>query len=89
MQTIELRDIKPALALAVYRRALVRRIGILNTRSWVQHIAYRWRDAVSNRHKSPADIELQQLSSFSTTPIVALPRHARARCLSTKNISLS
>ena len=34
MQTMELRDTKPALALAVHRRALVRRIGLLTTRSW-------------------------------------------------------
>ena len=50
MQTMELRDIKPALALAVHRRALVRRIGLLTTRGWAQHIVDRWRDAVSGSY---------------------------------------
>jgi hypothetical protein len=57
MQTMELRDIKPTLALAVQRRALVWRIGLLTTRGWAQHIVDRWRDAVSNRPAAPADIE--------------------------------
>ena len=41
MQTMELRDVKPALALAVHRRALVRRIGLLTSRGWAQHIVDR------------------------------------------------
>ncbi len=56
MQTIELRDKKPALALAVHRRSFVRRIGLLTTRGWAQHIVDRWRDAESNRPAAPADI---------------------------------
>jgi hypothetical protein len=49
MQTMKLRVTNPALALAVHRRALVRRIGILTSRGWAQHIVDRWRDAVTNR----------------------------------------
>ena len=49
MQTMKLRGTNPALALAVHRRALVRRIGLLTSRGWAQHIVDRWRDAVSNR----------------------------------------
>ena len=58
MQTMKLRDIEPTLALAVHRRALVRRIGLLTTRGWAQLIVDRWRDAVSNRPAAPADIDL-------------------------------
>ena len=68
MQTMELRDIKPALALAVHRRALVRRIGLLTTRGWAQHIVDRWRDAVSNRPAAPADIELTADEFLSDNP---------------------
>ena len=64
----------PALALAVHRRALVRRIGLLTSRGWAQHIVDRWRDAVSNRptmpHTSPTSI-LQLTSFFPTTRTVA------------------
>ncbi len=65
---MELRDIKPALALAVHRRALVRRIGLLTTRGWTQHIVDRWRDAVSNRPAAPADIELTADEFLSDNP---------------------
>ncbi len=41
MLTIKFWDTKPAFALAVHRRALVR--------SWAKHIVNRWCDAVSNR----------------------------------------
>ena len=34
MQTMELRGTNPALAFAVHRRALVRRIGLLTSRGW-------------------------------------------------------
>ncbi len=37
-----------ALALAIHRRDLVWRIGILTSRGWALLIVYRWRDAVSN-----------------------------------------
>ncbi len=43
-----LRDVKPVLALAVHRRALVWRVGLLTSRGWAQHIVDRWRDAASN-----------------------------------------
>ncbi len=36
-------------ALAVHCRALVWRIGLLNSRGWAQHIFDRWHGAVSNR----------------------------------------
>ncbi len=49
MRTMKLRCTNPALALAVYWRALVWRIGILTSRGWAQHIVDRWRDAVTNR----------------------------------------
>ncbi len=49
MKTKKLRSTNPTLALAVHRRALVRRIGLLTSRGWTQHIVDRWRDAVSNR----------------------------------------
>ncbi len=42
LQTMDLRDVKPAFALAVHRRALVRRICLLTSRGWVQHIVDRW-----------------------------------------------
>ena len=45
MQTIKLRGTNSALAFAVHRRALVRRIGLLTFRGIVD----RWHDAVSNR----------------------------------------
>ncbi len=38
----------------VHRRALVRRIGILTSRGWAQHIVDRWRNAVSNRPTAPS-----------------------------------
>ena len=62
------RCIKPALALAVHRRALVRRIGLLTTLGWAQHIVDRWRDAVSNRPVAPADIELTADEFLSDNP---------------------
>ena len=58
LQTMELRDVKPALALAVHRRALVRRIGLLTSRGWAQHIVDRWRDAVSNRPAAPQTVDI-------------------------------
>ena len=58
LQTMELRDVKPALALAVNRRALVRRIGLLTSRGWAQHIVDRWRDAVSNRPAAPQTVDI-------------------------------
>ncbi len=48
MHTMKLRSTNPTLVLAVHRRALVRRIGLLTSRGWAQHIADRWRDEVSN-----------------------------------------
>ncbi len=48
MQTMKLRSTNPAVTLAVHRRALVRRNGILTSRGWAQHIVDRWRDAVTN-----------------------------------------
>ena len=74
MQTMALRNINPALALAVHRRALVRRIGLLTSRGWAQHIVDRWRDAVSNRPTVPhhvADIDLAADEFLSTTRTVA------------------
>ncbi len=43
MHTIKLRDTKPALALAVHWRALVRRICLHTSCGWAQHIVDRWR----------------------------------------------
>jgi len=71
MQTMALRNINPALALAVHRRALVRRIGLLTSRGWAQHIVDRWRDAVSNRPTGPhhvADIDLAADEFLSDNP---------------------
>ena len=71
MQTMALRNINPALALAVHRRALVRRIGLLTSRGWAQHIVDRWRDAVSNRPTVPhhvADIDLAADEFLSDNP---------------------
>ena len=58
MQTIKLRGTKPALAFAVHRRALVRRIGLLTSRGWAQHIVDRWRHAVCNRPTAPHTTEI-------------------------------
>jgi hypothetical protein len=58
MRTMKLRCTNPALALAVHRRALVRRIGILTSRGWAQHIVDRWRDAVTNRPTSSHTTEI-------------------------------
>ena len=58
MQTMKLRGTHPALACAVHRRALVRRIGLLTSRGWAQHIVDRWRDAVSNRPTAPHTTEI-------------------------------
>ncbi len=55
MQTMKLRGTNPALALAVHRRALVRRIGLLTSRGWAQHIVDR---AVSNRPAAPHTTEI-------------------------------
>ncbi len=70
LQTIELRDVKPTLALAVHRRALVRRIGILTSRGWAQRIVDRCRDAVSNRPAAlqTADIDLAADAFLSNNP---------------------
>ena len=70
LQTMELRDVKPALALAVHRRALVRRVGLLTSRGWAQHIVYCWCDAFSNRLGAPqaADIDLAADVFFSNNP---------------------
>ena len=73
MQIMALRNINPALALAVHRRALVRRIGhgLLTSRGWAQHIVDRWRDAVSNRPTGPlqvADIDLAADEFLSDNP---------------------
>ncbi len=69
-QTMELRDVKPVLALAVRRRSLVRRVGLLTSRSWAQNIVHRWRDAVSNRPAAPqaADVDLAADVSFTNNP---------------------
>ena len=64
MQTIKLRSANPTLALAVHRRALVRRIGLLTTRDWAQHIVDRWRDAVSNRPAAFHTTKTLQLMSL-------------------------
>ncbi len=71
LQTMELRDVKPALALAVHRRALVRRVSLLTSRDWAQHIVDRWRDAVSNRPAAPqaADVDLAADVFFSGPPM--------------------
>ena len=50
MQTMKLRGTNPALALAVHRRALVRRIGLLTSRGWAQHTVDRWHGAVKPSH---------------------------------------
>ncbi len=101
MKTMELRDIKPALALAVHCRALVRRVGalvrrvgLLTTRDWTHHIVDRWRDAVSNRPAAPADIFTadEPLFPIFRQPKVVLwrlPKHARARCLRIRHILFS
>ncbi len=70
---MELRDVKSALALAVHRRALVRRVGLLTFRGWAQHIVDRWRDAASNRLSAPqaADIDLALRFSYPITQAVA------------------
>ena len=52
MQTMKLRGTNPALAFAV------RRIGLLTSRGWAQHIVDRWRDAVSNRPTAPHTTEI-------------------------------
>ena len=64
---MELRDVKPVLALAVHRRALVRHAALLITLSWVQDIVDRWRDAASNRPAEPqaADVDLAADVFFS------------------------
>ncbi len=66
LQTMELRDVKPVLTLAVHRRAVVRRVGLLTSRGWAQHIVNRWRDAVSNRPAAPqaANVDLAVISYF-------------------------
>ncbi len=63
----------PALALAVHRRALVRRVGLLTSRGWAQHIVDRWHDAASNRPAAPqaADIDLAADFFFSNSQAVA------------------
>ena len=33
----------------LFQNGKVRRIGLLTSRGWAQHIVDRWRDAVSNR----------------------------------------
>ena len=67
MQTMKLRGTNPALALAVHRRALVRRIGLLTSRGWAQHIVDRWHDAVSNRptasHTTEIDLAADEFLS--------------------------
>ena len=67
MQTMKLRGTNPALALAVHRRALVRRIGLLTSRGWAQHIVDRWHDAVSNRptasHTTKIDLAADEFLS--------------------------
>ena len=67
MQTMKLRSTNPAVALAVHRRALVRRIGILTSRGWAQHIVDRWRDAVTNRptasHATEIDLAADEFLS--------------------------
>ena len=65
------KNINPALALAVHRRALVRRIGLLTSRGWAQHVVDRWRDAVSNRPTVPhhvTDIDLAADEFLSDNP---------------------
>ncbi len=70
LQTMELWDVKPVLALAVHRRALVQRVGLLTSRGWAQHIVDRWRDAFSTRPAAPqaADIDLAADVFFSNNP---------------------
>ena len=67
MQTIKLRGTNPALALAVHRRALVRRIGLLTSRGLARHIVERWHDAVSNRpttsHTTEIDLAADEFLS--------------------------
>ena len=75
MQTMKLRGTDPALALAVHCRALVRRIGLLTSRGWAQHIVDRWHDAVSNRstasHTTEIDLAADEFLSDKTTRTVA------------------
>ena len=51
----------------VHRRALVRRIGLLTSRGWAQHIVDRWHDAVSNRptasHTTEIDLAADEFLS--------------------------
>jgi len=67
MQTMKLRGKNSAVAFAVHRRALVRRIGLLTFRGWAQHIVDRWRDAVSNRpaasHSTQIDLAADEFLS--------------------------
>ncbi len=69
------RDVGPALALAVH--AFVRRVGLLTSRSWAQHIVDRWRnaerDAVSNcpAASQAADIDFAVDIFFSNSEVVA------------------
>ena len=58
MLTMKLRGTNPALAFAVHRRALVRRIGLLTSSGWAQHTVDRWRDAVSIRFTAPHPTEI-------------------------------
>ena len=79
----EASEYQSTLALAVHRRALVRRIGLLTSRGWAQHIVDRWHDAVQTapQHPIPLKSILQLMSFFLTTLPWRLPRHARAWCL--------
>ena len=67
---MEFRHVKPVLALAVHRRTLVRRVGLLTSRGWAQHNVYRWPNAVSNRPTAPeaADVDLAVNVFFSNNP---------------------
>jgi hypothetical protein len=49
---------------------LVRRVGLLTSRDWAQHIVDRWRDAVSNRPAAPqaADVDIAADVFFSNNP---------------------
>ncbi len=73
MRTMKFWCTNPALPLAVHRRTLVRRIGILTSRGWAQHTIDRWRDAVTNRPKASqtTEIDLAADNFFLTTRIVA------------------
>ena len=70
MQTMKLRGTNPALAFEVHWRALVRRIGLLTSRGWAQHIVDRWHDAVSNRptalHTTEIDLSADEFLSDTT-----------------------